>query len=357
MSVIKRTSMIAVTLFLFVGATCAQETTKEKTGAISASIPALGFVNRPSRLLAQLQHAEGAAVQPFEVATIKPSRADDNMTRLFMSPGKFTTEAETIKEVIRFAYDIKSDDQLSGGPSWINSEKFDIEAKEEHSVAENLQKLPFQEQAKQIRLMVQALLADRFRLKVSHQTKELPVYALVVAKGGPKFTETQVPPPSPDGMAAPNRGFRGIRMMGPGQLTGTNINIGLLAEILSRQRELGRLVIDQTGLKGNYDWKLKWTPDQGDPMFKGPDGAVGNMWANGTCPLDCPLRFRDDGIGEGLRGQSHGQNERSGEGCPRAATRGDGREFSHADGRRRNNLRSGRRFYADRRPGTRTSGT
>lgn len=273
MSVIKRTSMIAATVLLFVGATCAQETGKEKTGVISASIPALGFVNRPSRLLAQLQHAEGAAVQPFEVASIKPSRADDNMTRLFMSPGKFTTEAETIKEVIRFAYDIKSDNQLSGGPSWINSEKFDIEAKEEHSVAENLQKLPFEEQANEIRLMVQALLADRFRLKVSHQTKELPVYALVVAKGGPKLTETQVPPPSPDGMAAPNRGFRGIRMMGPGQLTGTNINVGLLARILSRQRELGRLVIDQTGLKGNYDWTLKWTPDQGDPMFRGPDGG------------------------------------------------------------------------------------
>ena len=62
-------------------------------------------------------------------------------------------------------------------------------------------------------------------------------------------------------------------MMGPGQLTGTNINIGLLADILSRQRELGRLVMDQTGLKGNYDWSLKWTPDQGDPMFEGPDGG------------------------------------------------------------------------------------
>jgi uncharacterized protein (TIGR03435 family) len=121
--------------------------------------------------------------------------------------------------------------------------------------------------------MVQALLADRFKLKVSHQTKELPVYALVVAKGGPKLTETQVPPPTPDGTAAPNRGFRGIRMGGPGQLTGTNIDMGLLADLLSGQRELGRLVIDQTGLKGNYDWTLKWTPDRSDPMFKAPDGG------------------------------------------------------------------------------------
>jgi bla regulator protein BlaR1 len=240
---------------------------------VIATPVALGFVNRPSRLLAQLQHAESAAVQPFEVASIKPSRADDKMRSLFMQPGKFTTEGETVKDVISFAYGIRSDNQLSGGPSWVNSERFDIEAKEEDSVAENLQKLPIEERAKQIRLMVQALLADRFKLKVSHQTKELPVYALVVAKGGSKLTEAQVPPPSAEGTAAPKRGFRGIRMMGPGQLTGTNINIGVLADMLSRQRELGRLVIDQTGLKGNYDWTLKWTPDQGGPMFKGPDGG------------------------------------------------------------------------------------
>jgi len=64
--------------------------------------------------------------------------------------------------------------------------------------------------------MVQALLADRFNLKVSHQTKDLPVYALVVAKSGPKLTPTEVPPPALDGASAPKKGFRGIRMMGPG---------------------------------------------------------------------------------------------------------------------------------------------
>src|SRR6266576_111636 len=233
----------------------------------------LGLVNSSPRVLRQLQQADSPAVQPFEVATIKPSRPGDNMIQLFMSPGKFTTRAETLKGIIKFAYDIKSDNQLSGGPSWINSEKYDIEAKEEASVAGNLQKLSFEEHAKQVRLMVQALLADRFNLKVSHQTKDLPVYALVVAKSGPKLTPTEVPPPALDGASAPKKAFRGVRMMGPGQLSATNINIGLLADILSGQPELGRLVIDQTGLKGNYDWTLKWTPDQTAQMSKGADDA------------------------------------------------------------------------------------
>jgi uncharacterized protein (TIGR03435 family) len=126
-----------------------------------------------------------------------------------------------------------------------------------------------EEHANQIRLMVQELLADRFKLKVSHETKELPVYALVVAKGGLKMKE-ESPATTPDAAAHP-RTF--LQFMGPGQFRGTNIGVGLLADVLSRQPELGKLVIDETGLKGNYDWTLKWTPEQSDPMFKRPNGA------------------------------------------------------------------------------------
>src|ERR1700722_12631207 len=135
-------------------------------GSAAVAVPIVfGLVNTSSRILLQLQHADGAVVQPFEVATIKPSHSGDNMRQLFMSHGKFTTKSQTVKEIIKFAYDIKSDNQLSGGPSWISSEKYDIEAKEEDSVAEKLQKLSFEEHAKQVRLMVQALLVDRFNLK------------------------------------------------------------------------------------------------------------------------------------------------------------------------------------------------
>jgi uncharacterized protein (TIGR03435 family) len=93
------------------------------------------------------------------------------------------------KELIGFAYNGNQaeltlrEDQITGGPSWINSERYDIEAKVEDSrVKDAEQKLPFEQRANQIRLMVQSLLANRFKVKVSYTTKDVPVYALVVAK-------------------------------------------------------------------------------------------------------------------------------------------------------------------------------
>jgi bla regulator protein blaR1 len=152
-------------------------------GSTAVGAPVLlGLVNRTPRILAQLLQPDSSTTQPFEVASVKRSLPGDDVEQLFMSRGRFTTKGETIKAVIEFAYNIKSDNQLSGGPRWINSEKYDIAAKEEDSVVENLQKLPSEERVRQIRSMVRALLADRFKLKVSHQTKELPVYALVVVK-------------------------------------------------------------------------------------------------------------------------------------------------------------------------------
>jgi bla regulator protein BlaR1 len=236
-------------------------------GSIILATPVvLGLGKSSFRILGRLQQANGLRVEPFEVASIKPTRPGDDMRHLFMSHGKFSTEAQTTKEVIRFAYDIKSDSQLSGGPGWIDSEKFDIEAKEEAAVAEKLENLPFEEQTSQIRLMVQELLADRFKLRVSHQTKDLPIYALVVAKGGPKLTQTEVTGPEPK--------KRVVRMMGPGQLAATNLGTDFLAHILSGQPDVGRLVVDQTELKGSYDWTLKWSPDLTGP--KAPDGNHAN---------------------------------------------------------------------------------
>jgi len=232
----------------------AQKLVLVATGSILIATPVvLGLGNSSSRIFGGLQQANGATVQPFEVASIKPTRPGDDMRQLSMGHGKFTTRNQTAKDIIGFAFDIKSDSQLSGGPSWIDSEKFDIEAKEEASVAENLQKLPFEEQASQVRLMVQELLADRFKLKVRHQTKDLPIYALVVAKGGPKLTQTEVTGPEPR--------KRFVRMMGPGQLVGTDLGTDFLAHLLSGQPDVGRLVVDQTELKGSYDWTLKWSPD------------------------------------------------------------------------------------------------
>ncbi len=240
-------------------------------GVLAFAAPiVLGLATTHPRVVAPLLHANGALVQPFEAVSIRPSKPDpdDHRTQLLIYPDKFSTHSETINEIIRFAYNIKSDRQLSGGPSWVGSDKYDIEAKEDEATAKQLKTLPMREHNNQIRLMVQTILADRFKLKVSHAAKELPLYALVVAKDGPKMEEKPSVPAS--GIAAPPF----IQYTRPGQLTGTNIGVGLLADVLSRQPELGRLVVDETGLKGNYNWILRWKPEQIDTVFRAANGTL-----------------------------------------------------------------------------------
>src|ERR1700733_837747 len=101
----------------------------------------------------------------FEVATIRPSDPNATGARFGLSRGHFVTTNQTVKNVMRFAYDLNSEDQIAGGPSWIGSAKFDIEAKEDDSVAAQMQKLPAEQQMALIRPMVLALLQERFKLK------------------------------------------------------------------------------------------------------------------------------------------------------------------------------------------------
>jgi uncharacterized protein (TIGR03435 family) len=121
--------------------------------------------------------------------------------------------------------------------------------------------------------MLQALLADRFKLSIHRETKELPVYALVAAKNGPKLQEAKADATYPNGIKGPDGVARGGMMrIGGGEVTGQGLPIANLTRMLSQQ--LGRTVIDKTGLTGKYDFTLQWTPDESQgPMFKGADGA------------------------------------------------------------------------------------
>jgi uncharacterized protein (TIGR03435 family) len=152
----------------------------------------------------------------------------------------------TLKSLIFTAYSIQTDNQISGLPGWAASTQFDVEGKMDADTAASLAKLPQNEQYNQRQAMLQALLADRFGLKVHHETRELPVYILVIAKGGSKMQET----------SADER--TGVSF-GHGQFTGRGITIGSLVVYLSGM--LGQPVVDKTGLTGNYDAKLQWTPD------------------------------------------------------------------------------------------------
>jgi uncharacterized protein (TIGR03435 family) len=114
----------------------------------------------------------------------------------------------------------------------------------------------------QLRLMIQSLLRNRFKLRLSDETKQLPVYALVVAKNGPRLHEAKPSNTYPDGII----GLDGLPV-GPhrgagqnGHLTAQALPMSTVAETLSQQ--LGRTVLDETGLTGEYDFTLDWAPDE-----------------------------------------------------------------------------------------------
>jgi uncharacterized protein (TIGR03435 family) len=221
----------------------------------------------------------------FEVASIKPTAPGGpggrGMVGIQMAPGgRFNATGVTAKLLIGQAYDVR-DFQISGGPGWMGSDRYDIIAKPENSSTGDLLPDPSKVTGDQMktfqelqRLRLQALLADRFQLKIHRETKELPVYALVVGKGGPKLQESKADAPSSDDFKdfkGPDRSRgRGMRM-GPGQLSGQMVQLPFLTQVLSQQ--LGRPVIDKTGLKGTYDFTLKFTPDQS----QGGGGPFGDL--------------------------------------------------------------------------------
>jgi uncharacterized protein (TIGR03435 family) len=191
--------------------------------------------------------------------------------------GRFTATNVALRMLIRTAYQLQ-DFQIVGGPDWITSERFDIVAKADGDVPPTAPGGP----PGPMQLMLQALLAERFKLVVHRDTRELPTYTLVLARSdgrlGPQLRPSTIdcaatlargrngaPPPGP-----PPPGERpqcGMRI-GPGQMTGGSLPLSQFATVLAPLVQ--RVVVDRTGLAGNYDVDLTFTPDQ---MPQGPQGA------------------------------------------------------------------------------------
>jgi len=225
-----------------------------------------GLMN-PPQTHAQAPATTSAPLPSFEVASIKPDRSGDTRSILETRPAGLHASGVTIKKLIAYAYGLEQF-QVSGGPSWVSSDPYRVEAKVDDSQVEQIQKLPLMRQDDPLVLMLQSLLADRFKLKLSHTTKELPVYALVVARNGPKLQATKPGYIYTAGTKSPN----GHAQEGLTVWRDRGASMDGFAEQLSRH--LGRPVLDRTGLKGRYDFTVEFARDQ-TPMtgFKGPEGG------------------------------------------------------------------------------------
>ena len=174
--------------------------------------------------------------------------------RMESNPGVMRIQNRSVADLIKYAFDLKTDSQILNAPSWVSSQHFDIDGKEDEVLGKTLETCPLAQRIALLHQLVRSLLEQRFNLQQQARTIDTPVFALVLAKGGAKITLSK----PKDG-----KGFRGL--VGPaGKIDAHGATMQLLADRLSRAPEsAGRVVIDKTGLTAEYDWSLSWTPDAG----------------------------------------------------------------------------------------------
>jgi uncharacterized protein (TIGR03435 family) len=219
---------------------------------------------------------KGAGPAPeFDVASIKPVARDSQIKLSRSLPGgAVDLHNVTVEELIVNAWHVFPS-QILGAPAWTRTAAYDISAKPETAAKPG-----------EVTLMLQALLKSRFGLSMHHEKRNLPIYALVIARKdgtlGPSLVESKEggcavripgnPPPRPD-PAKPATRWCGLLMMRPRKLNGAAVPIVVLAEQFALR--LGRTVMDMTGLKGNYDIDLEWTADEGAvPFLEGSSDPV-----------------------------------------------------------------------------------
>jgi len=220
---------------------------------------------------AQIIHASDP-LPSFEVATIKPASPQPH--RSSVSPAEVTISDVTVRNLIEQAYGIPwtaaENERVLGGPAWLDTSRYDIVARIPGDLAEAQQKLSRDQQKQQISLMLQSLLVERFHLKVHFETRNLTVYALVVAKPNPHLVESKNQPestapegPGPIQLPKPEDLRHGILVLYKGssaQMTARQASLDDLARWFAGYSEVGRRpVVNQTGLSGLYDFTLRWT--------------------------------------------------------------------------------------------------
>ena len=189
----------------------------------------------------------------FDVVSIHlspPSSDGHNHIWNDIHESHFRTGNLSIRDLIQYAYNLPKS-QILGGPPWLNSAMYDIDAKSDPEQDARLKAMSADDAAQQKRRMVQALLVDRFALATHKETRELPIYNLVLAKGGPKFQ------PATRNGATIDTGRSRMH------IAGSEDTIALLARELAQSQ--GRVVVNKTGLSGRYDLTLRWTPDDAPP--------------------------------------------------------------------------------------------
>jgi uncharacterized protein (TIGR03435 family) len=191
----------------------------------------------------------------YEIVSIKPDKGTQGGSMEGL-PNGFRDTGIDLATIVREAYGIVGENQIVGMPTWAESDAYDVEARVDSETSEAWKKLTAKERRRQEQPLLQALLADRCQLKVHRDTKELPVYDMVIAKGGLKMKG-----------AAPEEHIS--EQLSGGRLTANAMGTDDLADIFSGTD--GRLIVDKTGLgERKFDFELTWAPDFRRALDDGP---------------------------------------------------------------------------------------
>jgi bla regulator protein BlaR1 len=230
----------------------------------------------------------------YEVGTIKPASADDAGLEIMFTPTGVELKDASIQTLLELAFGLEKS-RILGVPAPMRSKSYDIHAKVSAEDAPRMSKLKIEQR----RTLMLPFMEERFGLKYHHETREVPVYALVIAKGGAKLKESKPGAAAPfieerrEGTAGPASGPLRKRpaigegmSIGSGSIQSRGGNLSFLASSLSRI--LGRTVVDSTGLTGNYDFSLRWTPDGG---MRNPGGPEQGEASGATLDTGGPTLF------------------------------------------------------------------
>jgi uncharacterized protein (TIGR03435 family) len=242
--------------------------------AVAAVIlPALA-IGTPIVPVARAQ-TQTAAPHSFATISIRPTPANEHLSGFSASAvGRFTATATSVQDLIFYAYDERT---IAGGPEWMSTAHFDIDARVDDSLATSWKMLPPTQRDELVRAMIRSMLEDRFKLAVRRETQDVPIYALVVAKGGPKLSPSPITLPGSKPVGQTQRGGPALT---PGfhTLTVKNVTMISLSDQLADQPDVDRMVVDRTGLTGIYDFTLTWSDskdDSGPTLFQALEDQLG----------------------------------------------------------------------------------
>ena len=249
-------------------------------GVLSIALPIVYGLARPAQGHAQSSSqnaAPNAAVFSSGGVHVSITPGDTGngviQTRIIFSPNSLEAKNETLQDLIKMAYGVQ-DSQVQGGPDWMSTARFNVDVKLDDSVVAELKKLTPEQHRMEHDLMFQNLLADNFKLALHRESKLLPGYALVIALNGPKVQPAKPGDTYPNGIKGPDGSVGGPHRFAfsDGEFVAQALPMSFIAERLAGH--LQQPVVDRTGLTGDYDFTLKFAPQDGTAVHNNqPTGA------------------------------------------------------------------------------------